>query len=327
MNSQFMSRPLFFGHGLAAALKGRHFLSLKDYNSNEILKLLEISDQLKKERYEGENPPYLHGMTLGMVFEKPSTRTRVSFESGIYQLGGMALFLSSQDMQLARKEPIKDTARVLSGYLDGIMVRTFEHALLEEFATYSSVPVINGLTDTYHPCQVMADLMTIKEEFGKLKGIKVTYLGDGNNMANSMLIGCAKMGMDIRVASPKKYFPEDSIVSLAKQEAEKSQGRVLVTDDSEEALTGTQVVATDVWVSMGDEESAKAQTLQDFEPYQVNDGVMKLADKDAIVLHCLPAHRGEEITEDVLEGKQSRVFRQAENRLHAQKGVMLALMG
>ncbi|WP_240503456.1 ornithine carbamoyltransferase [Natranaerobius trueperi] len=315
------------GTKLIENCKGNDLLTLKDYHADTLSALLNLSQKLKTDTKQGIAKQYLQGKTLGMMFEKPSTRTRCSFETGIYQLGGMGMFLSKNDLQLSRKEPIKDTARVLSSYLDGIVVRTFEHSKIEKFAQYSSVPVINGLTDTFHPCQVMADLLTIKEQFRTLKGLKLTYLGDGNNMTNSLLIGCVKMGMEITVASPTEYLPTYEIVKLAKEEADKTGGKVTITDDPDQALKNSHIITTDVWVSMGEGESSKSNKLKAFKPYQLNKEAICKADKDVVVLHCLPAHRGEEITDEVLEGKQSRVFQQAENRLHAQKGIMVALMG
>ncbi|WP_420848202.1 ornithine carbamoyltransferase [Natranaerofaba carboxydovora] len=308
------------------SLKGRDFLTLKDFGKEELESILDLSSKIKKEQKQGTKTPYLAGKTLGMLFEKPSTRTRVSFEVAIHQLGGMGLFLSSNDLQLKRGEPIKDTARVLSGYLDGIMVRTFSHDTITELSDYSSVPVINGLTDLYHPCQVMADLLTIKEEFDSFSGLSLTYLGDGkNNMAHSLLYGCSKMGINITIGAPKKYFPREDIVNEAKEIASKQGSKIKITDDPAEAVAESQVLYTDVWVSMGDE-AEKEERLKDLTPFQLNDDLLAKAHQDAIVLHCLPAHRDEEITDSVMEGKKSRVFVEAENRLHAQKGILVSLM-
>ncbi len=307
-------------------MKGKDFLTLNNFSQLEIKTLLDLAIDIKQECKVGKQSAYLPGKTLGMIFEKPSTRTRVSFETGIYQLGGMGMFLNKNDLQLARKEPIKDTARVMSSYLDGLMVRTFGHEMLEELAEYANIPVINGLTDTYHPCQVMADLLTVTEEFGKLKGVKMAYLGDGNNMANSLLIGGAKMGMEVAIGCPADNMPDKNIVAQAKKLAADSGGKIIITDNPKEAIQGSQVLYTDVWVSMGDEINSKEEVLQKFQPYQINEEAVKQADDSAIVMHCLPAHRDEEITESVLEGNKSKVFQQAENRLHAQKSIMTAIM-
>ena len=261
-----------------------------------------------------------------MIFQKSSTRTRVSFEVGMWQLGGQALFLSANDLQIGRGEPVKDTARVLSRYLDGIMIRTFSHAEVEELAAYADIPVINGLTDRLHPCQAMADLLTIREHKGSLKGLKMAYIGDGNNMVHSLMHGCAKFGMDISVATPTAYEPNAGIVAAAKQVAQGTGSRIELTQDVLEAAAGADVLYTDVWASMGMESEQVARQAV-FKNYQINQQVLAAADKKAIVLHCLPAHRGEEITEDVLEGPQSVVFDEAENRLHVQKAVMALVMG
>ena len=308
------------------SLKGRDFLTLKDFSKEELESILDLSSKIKKEHREGTKTPYLAGKTLGMLFEKPSTRTRVSFEVAIHQLGGMGLFLSSNDLQLKRGEPIKDTARVLSGYLDGIMVRTFSHDTITELSDYARVPVVNGLTDLYHPCQVMADLLTIKEEFDSFSGLSLTYLGDGkNNMAHSLLYGCSKMGINITIGAPKKYYPRKDIVNEAKEIASKQGSEIKITNDPVEAVEESQVLYTDVWVSMGDE-AEKEERLQDLSSFQLNDDLLAKAHQDAIALHCLPAHRDEEITDSVMEGKKSRVFEEAENRLHAQKGILVSLM-
>jgi ornithine carbamoyltransferase len=261
-----------------------------------------------------------------MIFQKPSTRTRVSFEVGMWQLGGYALFLSIQELQMGRGEPIKDTAAVLSRYVDGIMIRTFNHNEVEELASYASVPVINGLTDLLHPCQALADLLTVKERLGKLAGLKLAYTGDGNNVAHSLLLGCSKMGMNIAVAGPEKYWPLPEIVSKAKENALDSGCSVVITEDPLEAVKDADVIYTDVWASMG-KEAEKKERKKIFAPYQVNDNLVKAARPGALVMHCLPAYRGEEITTEVLEGEQSVVLDQAENRLHAQKSLMALLMG
>ena len=306
-------------------LRGRDFLAVNDFDGEELTELLDFAIQLKAEQKAGKEHHLLRGKTLGMIFQKSSTRTRVSFEVGMYQLGGSALFLSANDMQIGRGEPIKDTARVLSRYVDGIMIRTFDHGEVEQLASFAEIPVINGLTDLLHPCQAMADLMTILEYKGTLKGHKLAYVGDGNNVANSLLLACSKLGVDVAVASPKGYECLKEIVAAAKINGKHSGSTVTMTQDPKEAVKGADVVYSDVWASMGQEAEHQAR-LQVFKSYQVNDELMKAANEEAIVLHCLPAHRGEEITESVLEGKQSAVFDQAENRLHVQKAIMAKLM-
>lgn len=295
----------------------RDFLAIDDLSSAELADLIALAESMKNGRYR-ERP--LDGKTLAMVFAKSSTRTRVSFEVGAYQLGGHALFLSSRDTQLGRGEAIKDTARVLSRYVDGIMIRTFDHADVEELAGNASVPVINGLTDLLHPCQLLADLLTIEESFGGIDNRVVAWIGDGNNMANSWLNAAALLGFELRLACPKDFLPDAEILARAK-----SRTKVLVTGDPSEAAAGAHVVNTDVWSSMGQESEAEMRvaTLRDF---SVTPEVMQCAAQDAIFLHCLPAHRGEEVDEAVFEGPQSRVFDQAENRLHAQKALMATLM-
>lgn len=305
-------------------LKGKDLLTLADFSKEEITYLLELADQFKQKRKNQEVYEPLKGKILGMIFEKSSTRTRVSFEAGMYQLGGTALFLSSNDLQLGRGEPISDTAKILSGYLDGIMIRTFSQQDVVELAENATIPVINGLTDDFHPCQVLADLQTIKEEKGKLEGLKLAYIGDGNNMAHSLLIGCAKMGLNIAVASPKGYQPRQDIVELATSFAAGTE--VLVTEDPITAVKNADVIYTDVWASMGQEEEQKEREKA-FIPYQVNKELVSHAKSDAIFMHCLPAHRGEEVTAEVIDGPNSVVFQEAENRLHAQKALMVALMG
>lgn len=298
----------------------KHLLKLSDLSSKEILNILNLADQLKYEKKNGIEHKRLKGKTLGMIFTKSSTRTRVSFETGMYQLGGNALFLSGNDLQLGRGEPIKDTARVLSRYLDGIMIRTFKQSDVEELATYSSIPVINGLTDYCHPCQVLADLMTVREYKGTFKGLKLCFVGDGNNMANSLIVGCVKLGIKISIACPDGYTPDSETVKYGL-----STGLLEVTSDVLKAAEFADVLYTDVWASMGQEDEAKIRAKA-FSGYQVNDRVMSAAKKDAIVLHCLPAHRGEEITEEVLELHAEEIFDEAENRLHAQKAVLVTLM-
>lgn len=307
-------------------LKGRDFLSLKDYTPEEIVFLLDFADFLKAKVKSNQPYDVLKGKTLGLIFEKSSTRTRVSFEVGMVQLGGYPLFLSSNDLQMGRGEPIKDTARVLSRYLDAVMIRTYNHSDVEELAAYSSIPIINGLTDALHPCQVLADLQTIREHKGhNLKGMKLAYIGDGNNMAHSLMIGGAKMGMEIYVASPNEYTPDDQWVDIAKEIAAETGGKIVLTNDIHEASKKADVLYADVWASMGQEQEAKDRRAA-LEKYQINDALLKRADKDVIVMHCLPAHRGEEITEEVLEGEHSVVFDEAENRLHAQKAVLASII-
>ena len=308
------------------SLYGRDFLSIQEWSTEELKQVLDLAADLKEKQQRREAHPILRGKTLGMIFQKSSTRTRVSFEVGMWQLGGQALFLSANDLQIGRGEPVKDTARVLSRYLDGIMIRTFSHAEVEELAAYADIPVINGLTDRLHPCQAMADLLTIREHKGSLKGLKMAYIGDGNNMVHSLMHGCAKFGMDISVATPTAYEPNAGIVAAAKQVAQGTGSRIELTQDVLEAAAGADVLYTDVWASMGMESEQVARQAV-FKNYQINQQVLAAADKKAIVLHCLPAHRGEEITEDVLEGPQSVVFDEAENRLHVQKAVMALVMG
>ncbi len=298
----------------------KHLLKLGDLSREEILSILNLADQLKFERKNGIQKDYLKGKKLGMIFQKSSTRTRVSFEAGIYELGGYGLFLSSNDLQIGRGEPVQDTARVLSRYLDGIMIRTFEQKEVEDLAKYGSIPVINGLTDYAHPCQVLADLMTIRETKGSFKGLKMAFIGDGNNMANSLMVGAVKMGMSFAIACPKDYKPDADIIEWAKKE-----GDVIITEDVKEAIKDADVVYTDVWASMG-QEKERAERQKAFSSYQVNKENMAYAKPDAMVLHCLPAHRGEEITEEVFEAHADEIFEEAENRLHAQKAVMVKLL-
>ena len=307
------------------SLKGRDFLTLKDFTRQEIEEMVNLGIDLKAKQKSGIPTPILAGKTLGMIFQKSSTRTRVSFEVGMYQLGGSALFLSTNDLQIGRGEPIKDTARVLSRYLDGIMIRTYSHADVEELAEYADIPVINGLTDDYHPTQIIADLITIQEHKGKLEGIKFAYVGDGNNMTHSLMIGCAKVGMDVTVACPDGYMPNPEIVALAQGYAAESGGSVTVMHDPKEAVKGVDVVYTDTWASMG-QEAEKEIRKKAFAGYQVDDAMMALAKPDAIFMHCLPAYRGMEVTDEVIESPQSVVFDEAENRLHAHKAIMASVM-
>ena len=299
----------------------KHLLKLGDLSREEIIDILDLADQLKAENKQGITHHRLKGKTLGMIFTKSSTRTRVSFEVGMYELGGNALFLSGRDIQLGRGEPICDTARVLSRYLDGIMIRTFDQSDVEDLARFGSIPIVNGLTDYAHPCQVLADLQTIREYKGGFDGMKFCFIGDGNNMANSLAVGCLLAGMSFSIACPKKYAPDAKVLEFAKAYGDK----FTVTESIEEAAKDADVLYTDVWASMGMEEEA-AQRHRDFAGYQINADLMKLAHKDAIVQHCLPAHRGEEITADVLEAHAKEIFDEAENRLHAQKAVMATLM-
>ena len=298
----------------------KHLLKLMDLGAKEITDLLNLADQLKFERKNGIEHPHLKGKTLGMIFTKASTRTRVSFEVGMYQLGGNALFLSGADMQIGRGEPAEDTARVLSKYLDGIMIRTFKQEEVEKLAAFGTIPVINGLTDYCHPCQVLADLMTIREFLGSFRGKKVCYVGDGNNMANSLIAGCIKMGMDIAIACPKGYEPDPGLVKWGHE-----QGKLTITDDIKAAAENASVMYTDVWASMG-QEAEREKRMKDFGGFCIDSTLMKYAAKNAIVLHCLPAHRGEEISAEILEAHAKEIFEQAENRLHAQKAVMVELM-
>ena len=293
-----------------------------DLSKEEILDILNLADQLKYENKNGIEHHILKGKTLGMIFQKSSTRTRVSFETGMYQLGGQALFLSNRDLQIGRGEPVQDTARVLSRYLDGIMIRTFEQKEVEDLAKYGSIPVINGLTDFCHPCQVLADLMTIREFKGRFEGLKMCYIGDGNNMANSLIVGGLKVGMEVSIACPKDYQPAAEVLEFAKGYGEKFS----MTDVPLEAAKDADVLFTDVWTSMGEEAETEKRKIA-FKGYQINDDIMAVAKADAMVQHCLPAHREEEITEKVFEAHANEIFEEAENRLHAQKAVMVKVMG
>lgn len=299
----------------------KHLLKLKDLDKNEILDLLNLADQLKYETKHGIEHHLLKGKTLGMIFQKSSTRTRVSFETGMYQLGGQALFLSNRDLQIGRGEPVQDTARVLSRYLDGIMIRTFEQKEVEDLAKYGSIPIINGLTDYCHPCQVLADLMTIREHKNTFDGLKFCFIGDGNNMANSLIVGAITMGMECAIACPADYKPDTEIIKWASE-----NGKFTCSDDILACAKDADVIYTDVWASMGQEQE-KAEREKIFKNYQINDEVMAAAHDDAMVLHCLPAHRGEEITAEVFEAHADEIFDEAENRLHAQKAVLVKLLG
>ncbi len=299
----------------------KDLLKLLDLTEADILHILDTADRLKREQKEGKPHAILQGQTLAMIFAKNSTRTRVSFETGIYQLGGQGLYLAGANTQIGRGEPIEDTARVLSRYCDGIMIRTFDQAEVEKLAEYASVPVINGLTDFAHPCQVLADLMTIREHKGKLQGLKVCYIGDGNNMANSIVVGALKCGMAVSIATPEDFQPDPSILDFSKNYGDLFQ----LTTDPMEAAKDADAIFTDVWASMGQEEEAEARKLV-FTGFQVNEQLMAVAKSDAMVQHCLPAHRGEEITAEVFEAHADEIFDEAENRLHAQKAVMALLM-
>ena len=299
----------------------KHLLKLSDLSTEEIYGILNLADQLKYERKNHIAHPYLQGKKLGMIFSKSSTRTRVSFEVGMTELGGHALFLSDRDLQLGRGEPIKDTARVLSRYLDGIMIRTFAQQEVEDLAKYGSIPIINGLTDYCHPCQVLADLMTIREYKKTFDGLKFCFIGDGNNMANSLIVGAVTMGMECAVACPNGYEPDEQIMKWAAE-----NGKFTCSPDIAECAKDADILYTDVWASMGQEDE-KAEREKIFKNYQINDAVMAAAKKDAMVLHCLPAHRGEEITAEVFEAHADEIFDEAENRLHAQKAVLVKLLG
>lgn len=303
----------------------KHLLSINDLSLDNINEILCLASKLKSETKKGIEHHLLKGKTLGMIFSKSSTRTRVSFEVGMYQLGGYPLFLSSSDIQLGRGEPIYDTAKVLSRYIDGIMIRTFKQEDVELLAKHSEIPVINGLTDLAHPCQILADLLTIQEKKGTLKGLKLAYVGDGNNIAHSLLNGCSKVGMHISVATPPKYECDPTVVSQALENAKLSGSKVVLTNDPVEAVKNADVVYTDTWVSMG-QESEKAEKLKIFKGFQVNSELMQLANKDALFLHCLPAYRGLEVTSEVIDGPNSAIFDEAENRLHVQKAAMVLLI-
>jgi len=306
-------------------IKGNDFLTLADFSPEVIHGLLLKAKKMKNASKLGNNIEPLKGKILGMIFEKSSTRTRVSFEVGMLQLGGQALYLNGQDLQLGRGETIADTARVLSGYLDAIMIRTFSHQKVEELAHYATIPVINGLTDLYHPCQALADLLTIMERKGGLIGQKLVYVGDGNNVAHSLMIAAAKLGMDITIATPDSYEPSSIVLNKAQYFAAESNAKIAVTNDVINAVKGADVIYTDVWTSMGQEAENKKR-LHDFKNYQVNDALIDNANQDFVFLHCLPAHRGEEVSASVIDGKNSAVFEQAENRLHVQKALLSEIL-
>jgi ornithine carbamoyltransferase len=306
---------------ISAQLKGRDFLRVNDWDADELTSVLDLADRLKARQREHVEHRHLEGRTLGMIFQKPSTRTRVSFEVGMFQLGGAALYLAAGDLQLGRGETIKDTGVVLSRYLDGIMIRTFAQADVDELAAAADIPVINGLTDKFHPCQALADVMTIRERLGGFDGVRVVYFGDGNNVCHSLMIACSKLGMDFVAATPDGYEPSEEVVGWARAAANVSGSAVELTHDPRAAAEGADVLYTDVWTSMGQDEE-RDQRLADLAGFGIDDALVSLASERAIVLHCLPAHYGEEITEDVLYGPRSAVWDQAENRLHAQKALM-----
>lgn len=303
----------------------KHFISIHDITTEEFHALLDLAIRLKKETKAGIAHPILKGKSLGMIFTKSSTRTRISFEVGMYQLGGHPLYLNANDMQLGRGESIYDTANVMSRFVDGIMIRTFAHQDVLDLAKYGTVPVINALTDDLHPCQAMADLMTVYEHKGKLEGLKLAYVGDGNNVAHSLLYACAKAGMHMSVATPKGYACADEVVENAKADAKETGSRILITNDPEEAVAGADVVCTDTWTSMG-QEAEKAERVKIFKDYQVNAALFAKSKEDSVFIHCLPAYRGYEVTEDVIDGPRSIIFDEAENRLHAQKAILATLM-
>ncbi|PZD97860.1 ornithine carbamoyltransferase [Paenibacillus sambharensis] len=310
---------------MAAKLKGRDFLALADYKPEEIRYLIDLAIELKRKQKAGEVYQPLKGKTLGMIFEKSSTRTRVSFEVGMYQLGGHALFLSKNDLQLGRGETVWDTAQTMSRYLDGIMIRTYAHRTVIELARGATVPVINGLTDYAHPCQVLADYQTVLEHKGRLEGLKIAYIGDGNNMVHSLLIGAAKLGMHMSVASPEGYEPDEALVKQAKEIGSQTGSVIEVFRDPQEAASQADVLYTDVWASMGQEDEQKEREIA-FANYQVNEELVRYAKSDYVFMHCLPAHRGEEVSAGIIDGEHSIIFDEAENRLHAQKAIMAATM-
>lgn len=310
---------------LVSSLKGKDLLTLLDYTSEEVQDLIKLATQLKTITKAGRCPRLLEGKTLGMIFEKHSTRTRISFEVGMNQLGGKAMFMHSRDMQIGRGEPISDTGHVLSGYLDAIMIRANSHEMVKELADHASIPVINGLTDLYHPCQALADLETIAENKGELKGLKIAYVGDGNNVAHSLVAAAAHVGMDVVVATPTGYEPNEAVIAMAQKIAKENGSLVTVTNDPVAAVKDADVVYADVWTSMGQEEET-AKRLIDFEGYQINDELVAHAKSDYMFLHCLPAHREEEVATSVIDGPNSYIFEQAENRLHAQKAVLVSIL-
>jgi len=306
-------------------MKGKNLVSINDLSREEVTQILETAEIIKLRYYSNEEQPLLKGKVLGMIFQKPSLRTRVSFETGMIQLGGQAIYLGPNDIKLGQREVTKDIAQVLSRYVSGIMARTFSHEIMLELAKYSSVPVINGLSELLHPCQVLGDLLTIKEKKGRLSNLKLAYIGDGNNVAHSLLFGAVKVGMDIVLAVPPGYEPKEEIINLAKEDAKKINSRIEIIHDPKEAADGADVIYTDVWTSMGFEKESEIRK-DVFKPYQINKDLVTKAKDDVIILHCLPAHRGEEITDEVIDGPHSVVIDQAENRLHAQKGILALLL-
>jgi ornithine carbamoyltransferase len=310
---------------VADELKGRDFTKVSDWAPDELLRVLDLADELKRAQKAGEEHHLLPGRTLGMIFQKPSTRTRVSFEVGMWQLGGLGLYLSANDLQLGRGETVKDTAQVLSRYLDAIMIRTFAQADVEELARNSTIPVINGLTDSAHPCQALADVMTIRERLGRLEGVRVAYFGDGNNVCASLMVAAAKLGMHFVAAVPPGYEPAEQALEVARRAAEDTGAAISIVDDPQEAATGAEVLYTDVWTSMG-QDAERERRLRDLAGFGIRDELLERAEEDAVVLHCLPAHYGEEITEEILYSPRSAVWDEAENRLHAQKALLALVM-
>ncbi|WP_210364586.1 ornithine carbamoyltransferase [Bacillus sp. REN3] len=306
-------------------LAGKDLLTLAELESHEIRLLVEKAVALKEKTAQKQIVQPLKGKILGMIFDKSSTRTRVSFEVGMIQLGGNALFLNGNDLQLGRGETIADTARVLSQYVDGIMIRTFSHQSVEELAKYADIPVINGLTDLYHPCQALADLLTIHEHKGKLEGLKLAYIGDGNNVAHSLMIACSKVGIDVAIAAPEEYAPDETVTAQCKEYAEQSGAKLIITDSPYEAAKNADILYTDVWTSMG-QENENQERLRDFHGYQVNEELAAIANEDFLFMHCLPAHRGEEVSSAIIDGAHSVVFQQAGNRLHAQKALLVEIL-
>jgi len=306
-------------------MKGKNLVSINDLNREEVAQILETAEIIKLRHYSNEEQPLLKGKVLGMIFQKPSLRTRVSFEAGMIQLGGQAIYLGPDDIKLGQREATKDIAQVLSRYVNGIMARTFSHEIILELAKYSTVPVINGLSDLLHPCQVLGDLLTVKEKKGRLSNLKLVYIGDGNNVAHSLMFGAVKVGINIVLAVPPGYEPKDEIVNIAKEDAKKINCTIEIVHDPKEAVKGADVIYTDVWTSMGYEKESEIRK-EVFKPYQINQDLVNIAKDDVIILHCLPAHRGEEITDEVIDGPHSVVIDQAENRLHAQKGVLALLL-
>jgi ornithine carbamoyltransferase len=310
---------------LRTYLNKKDLLSLKDLETNEILSILELSNVIKSDWKNGRSSQLLKGKTLAMLFQKPSTRTRLSFETGVLQLGGNALYLSSDDLQLARGESIEDTARTLSLYVDLIMARVYAHSDIERLASFSSVPVINGLSDTFHPCQILADLLTIQEHKNTLKGLRIAWIGDGNNVCNDLVLGCAKTGLNLSIACPNGFEPNDTVLRIGRREANKNSTEIAITDDPSKAVLGADVVATDTFISIGKDKERQRREEIFLPKYQVNSRLLRLAKEDCIFMHCLPATRGKEVTSDVIDGKASVVWDQAENRLHVQKALMSML--